>query len=129
METWADLVLEAPNCETNATNGLERLNTCGSTLQPRLKIENQRRPMNLQSELFHCFLGVLMCPKTTVFSVCRKRFPKPLGLLGVDGAGRLRGALGIGSWLCWDSVVVGVACIAAGVVVLCWRPAGAQLGH
>ncbi|OWM86983.1 hypothetical protein CDL15_Pgr016020 [Punica granatum] len=38
----------------------------------------------------------------------RTRSPLLLG----DGAGRRREALGIGSWLCWDGVVVGVACIA-----------------
>ncbi|PKI75882.1 hypothetical protein CRG98_003716 [Punica granatum] len=37
---------------------------------------NQRRPENLYSEFSHCFPSVLMCPKTTVFFVCRKRIPK-----------------------------------------------------
>ncbi|PKI62814.1 hypothetical protein CRG98_016765 [Punica granatum] len=46
------------------------------TLRPPPKIGNWRCPKNLQLELSHCFLSVLMRTKITVFSVCRKQIPK-----------------------------------------------------
>ncbi|PKI36898.1 hypothetical protein CRG98_042713 [Punica granatum] len=52
-------------------DGGERL-----TRQPRLEIDNQKRPRNPRIELFQCFPSVMMCSETTAISVCQKRVLK-----------------------------------------------------
>ncbi|PKI60685.1 hypothetical protein CRG98_018932 [Punica granatum] len=46
------------------------------TRQPRLEIDNLRRPRNSRTGLPQCFPSVLMCSETIAISVCQKRVPK-----------------------------------------------------
>ncbi|PKI62336.1 hypothetical protein CRG98_017262 [Punica granatum] len=46
------------------------------TLRPPPQMVNWRRPEDLQSDFFECFLSVLGCPKPVVFFICQKRIPK-----------------------------------------------------
>ncbi|PKI79294.1 hypothetical protein CRG98_000308 [Punica granatum] len=52
------------------------------TCRPRLEIANRSRPRNLRTGLSQCFSSVLMCSETIAISVCQKRVPKALGVVG-----------------------------------------------